>query len=164
MDGSDSSNFTKNFTKNNVMSTTNLLLELFSIFAGLFKFSSDRLSVSDAQLLVLIDGWTLTRGDDCGRPRLPSYWCRRRNTRPLATARVPCGRCAGLELSAATCDFIAVAAGIQKLAEDRTVRQILRRSVRIFEQADCITCYAFCLYRDLDVASPLNVFSLMTLY
>ena len=34
------------------MLTTNLLLELFSIRAGLFKFSSDRLSLPDAQLLI----------------------------------------------------------------------------------------------------------------
>jgi hypothetical protein len=45
-------NFAFSQLDNNIMSTTNLLLELFSIRAGLFKFSSDRLSVPDAQLLI----------------------------------------------------------------------------------------------------------------
>ena len=45
-------NFAFSQLDNNIMSTTNMLLELFSIRAGLFKFSSDRLSVPDAQLLI----------------------------------------------------------------------------------------------------------------
>ena len=37
---------------NDILSTVNMLLELFSVRAGLFKFSTDCLSVPDAQLFI----------------------------------------------------------------------------------------------------------------
>jgi hypothetical protein len=45
-------NFAFSQLDNNIMSTTNMLLELFYIRAGLLKFSSDRLSAPDAQLMI----------------------------------------------------------------------------------------------------------------